>query len=182
MLLKTSSKTFKERVKNYIIDKFNDWYEENKDYINPVYEAGLKTGGYSFIKNFIIKVFIEEKLGYNIHGQDLLNVWYHDNLYEAFKDWCQGLPSIIDTNYYLHRAVDYIYELRKDDEDLKAIPSLEMKQREIDLDHERIETLYGDESGCEEYLTQTLYKELFKNIYVWQIRSMYKNAKPFKRI
>lgn len=166
MLLKISSKEFKKNVENYIKDRFNDWYEYEKDWVNEKYIPGLETGGYSFIKDFIIRCFVNEKLGYNIHGQDLLKYWYKDNLYNAFEDWMSGLPSVIDGEYYLHSAINYISKLRGASES---------------EDYKKIEDMF-DETRAEQYMTELLYKELFKNISIYDIKSMYRDEKPFKRI
>lgn len=59
--------------------------------------------------------------------------------YEAFKDWAQGLPSILDTCYYCNRsAVDEIANL-----------------------YNRRKSSWGEQMA-EEQLTRLIYKELKK--------------------
>ena len=70
---------------------------------------------------------------------------YNVSFYESFKDWCSGLPSILDTCYYYNRsAVD----------DLGAI-----------LEETEAEKAKFSESEAEEKLTWFIYREITNAIY-----------------
>lgn len=90
-MLKTNSKQARENTRRYIMEKFTaDSYTDTPPETWPEIAA------------FIMDCFHGEKLE-------------HDNRYKAgriskydlFFDWCQGLPSVLDTCYYYNRsAVD----------------------------------------------------------------------------
>lgn len=90
-MLKTNSKQARENTRRYIMDHFTaDSYTDTPPETWPDIAA------------FIMDCFHDEKLE-------------HDNRYKAgriskydlFFDWCQGLPSVLDTCYYYNRsAVD----------------------------------------------------------------------------
>lgn len=87
-MLKTNSKKAKENVKQYIIDNFT---AENYTDTPPTTWHG--------IAEFIYNCFRSEK--YNC----LEDYHYYNNSeYYAFCEWCQGLPSVLDTCYYYNRS------------------------------------------------------------------------------
>lgn len=84
MALRTNNKKVKETIKNYIMDSFHasdfeSWHDT--DITN-----------YNQICSIILSQFYIEKVQGN---KQRLN-----SMYDYFVDWCQGLPSILDTCYY----------------------------------------------------------------------------------
>lgn len=127
-MLKTNSKKAKENIRNYIIDNFTaetytdtpptEWHE---------------------IAVFIYDAFRSEK--YNC-PQDYR--YYNNNEWKAFLDWCQGLPSVLDTCYYYNRSAV---------EDLGNI-----------LEQTIIERSRYEECEAEKLLTMLIYNEIKKEI------------------
>lgn len=112
-MLKTNSKKVKETIKTYIIDNFKDWLEENIQYNETL--KNIDTDDYTSVCNQIVKQFHIEKVK--------LDKQYEARkitLQELFSDWCSELCSIIDTNYYLHSAVDLLGEWLEETEEEKA--------------------------------------------------------------
>ncbi len=87
-MLKTNSKKAKENIQQYIIDHFEP--ESHTDEIIT---------GFENVAKFILNTFREEK--YNCI-EDYR--YYKNNEQTAFIDWCQGLPSLLDTCYYYNRS------------------------------------------------------------------------------
>lgn len=127
-MLRTNSKQAKENIRNYIIDNFTaesytdtpptEWHE---------------------IAKFIYDTFRSEK--YNFL-QDYR--YYNNNEWKAFLDWCQGLPSVLDTCYYYNRSAV---------EDLGNI-----------LEQTEQERSKYEESAAENLLTMLIYNEIEKEI------------------
>lgn len=127
-MLKSNSKKARENVKNYILDNFTP---ENYTETPPTETRD--------IMQFIYNCFISEK--FSIENEKR---YYKYNEYNAFVDWCAGLPSIIDTCYYYNRsAVD----------DLGAI-----------LEETQTEKSKYTESGSEKMLTYLIYNVIKKEI------------------
>ena len=105
-MLKTTSKQARENTRRYIMDHFDPCSYGP----NPVPES------WADIAAFIMDCFHGEKLE-------------HDNRYKAgriskydlFFDWCQGLPSVLDTCYYYNRsAVDDLGAILEETPEEKA--------------------------------------------------------------
>lgn len=87
-MLSAMSNQVKENVKLYILEHFNpEGYTEA-----PPHK-------YKEVSSFILAVFRREK--YNSPEDER---YYHDSEQAAFIDWCEGLPSILDTCYYYNRS------------------------------------------------------------------------------
>ncbi|MBQ6906224.1 MAG: hypothetical protein IJN75_04310 [Clostridia bacterium] len=127
-MLKTNSKKARENTRNYIIEHFDatsytetpptEWHE---------------------IAEFIYNCFRSEK--YSIM-QDFQ--YYKYNELHAFIDWCQGLPSVLDTCYYYNRSAV---------NDLGAV-----------LEETQSEKAKYSEDQAETLLTKLIYQELFKEV------------------
>ena len=90
-MLKTNSKKARENIQQYIIDNFTP-----ENYTNE------KIEGFENIAAFILKTFRSEK--YSLIED---RKYYNNQEALAFRDWAQGLPSVLDTCYYYNRsAVD----------------------------------------------------------------------------
>lgn len=117
------TKKANENIRAYIMDNFTpENYTDNPPKDFPRVAA------------FILDTFRKEKMS---------DFRYHDcNEFAAFTDWCQGLPSVLDTCYYYNRsAVD----------DLGAI-----------LEETAEEKARFSEQEAERRLTWLIYRELSK--------------------
>ena len=127
-MLKTNSKKFKENLRKYILDNYCP-----DNYTN----APGEDADYATIKAFIANTFTSEKY----HTKE--DFRYYKNRFEAFEDWCAGLPSVLDTCYYYNRsACDDIALLLEESESERA--------------------KYGEnERRAEHVITSLIYRELF---------------------
>lgn len=121
-MLRTNSKQARENIKQYITENFTpeNYTEENIQ-------------GFENIAKFILDVFKEE------YGNLILR---YNTQQEAFKDWCSGLPSVLDTCYYYNRSAV---------EDVKNI-----------LEETDAEASKYTEQQAEELLTSLIYRELMR--------------------
>ena len=69
-------------------------------------------------------------------------IWRYNTQQEAFKNWCSGLPSVLDTCYYYNRSAV---------EDVKNI-----------LEETDAEANKYTEQQAEELLTSLIYRELMR--------------------
>lgn len=118
-MLKTNSKQARENIRQYITENFTP-----ENYTNE------EITGFENIAKFILDVFKSEY--YNVTGR------YTQA--EAFKNWCSGLPSVLNTCYFYNRSAI---------EDLKKI-----------LDETDAEASKYTEHQAEELLTSLIYREL----------------------
>ena len=125
-MLRTNSKKAAENIRAYIVDGFTpEGYTDNPPQEFPEVAA------------FILDTFRNEKYWC---PQDVR--YYHGCERLAFRDWCAGLPSVLDTCYYYNRsAVD----------DLGAI-----------LEETEEEKARFTEQEAEQLLTDLIYRELLK--------------------
>ena len=101
-MLRTNSKKANENIRAYIMDNFTpENYTDNPPKDFPGAAA------------FILAVFRKEKMS---------DFRYHNrNEFAAFTDWCQGLPSVLDTCYYYNRsAVDDLGRILEETAEEKA--------------------------------------------------------------
>lgn len=104
-MLKTNSKQARENIRNYIIKHF-----DASNYTETPPET------WHDIATFIYKTFEDNKY-YSFEYMRAKRMSYQD----VFIDWCQGLPSILDTCYYYNRsAVDDLAEILEENESEKA--------------------------------------------------------------
>lgn len=118
MALKTNSKKARENIRNYILSGFEPYEETDPMNFN---EAA----------KYILKTFYEETIKHDKRRM---------TRYEFFVDWCQGLPSVIDTCYYYNRSAI---------KDLSGI-----------LEETEEEASKFSESEAEKFLTYLIYREL----------------------
>lgn len=125
-MLRTNCKQARENIRAYIVDGFTpEGYTDNPPQEFPEIAA------------FILATFRSEKYWCT---QDVR--YYHGCESLAFRDWCAGLPGVIDTCYYYNRsAVD----------DLGAI-----------LEETAQEKARYTEQQAEQLLTDLIYRELLK--------------------
>ena len=117
------TKKANENIRAYIMDNFTpENYTDNPPKDFPGVAA------------FILDIFRKEKMS---------DFRYHDcNEFAAFTDWCQGLPSVLNTCYYYNRSAV---------EDLGAI-----------LEETAEEKARFSEQEAERRLTWLTYRELSK--------------------
>ena len=125
-MLRTNTKKAAANIRAYIMDGFTpEGYTDNPPQEFPEVAA------------FILDTFRNEKYW---RSQDVR--YYHGCERSAFRDWCAGLPSVLDTCYYYNRsAVD----------DLGAI-----------LEETEEEKARFTEQEAEQLLTNLIYRELTK--------------------
>ncbi len=125
-MLKTNSKKAAENIRAYIVDNFTpEGYTDNPPQ------------GFPKIAAFILDTFRSEKY----HLPEDFRYYLH---YEpaAFRDWCAGLPSVLDTLYFYNRSAVA---------DLGAI-----------LEETEQEKARYTEQQAEQLLTDLIYRELLK--------------------
>lgn len=126
MALRTNTKKAIKNARAYIMDNFTpEGYTDNPP--EDFQEAAA----------FILGAFREEKFHL---PQDMR--YYHGNEFAAFRDWCAGLPGVLDTCYYYNRSAV---------EDLGAI-----------LEETAEEKARFSEPEAEQRLTWLIYRELKK--------------------
>lgn len=125
-MLKTNSKQARENIKQYIIDGFT-----------PENYTDEKIEGFENIAKYILETFRSEKYS---EKEDFR--YYQNNELKAFIDWCQGLPSLIDTCYYYNRSAVA---------DVAKI-----------LEQTETEAARYTEEQAEQLLTNLIYKELLR--------------------
>ena len=86
-MLKTNSKKARENVRAYILDTFND----------EGYNFTGRADSFADVARFIYDVFTVEKLRFNNER--------FPSEFDAFADWCSGLPLVIDCDFYVHPAI-----------------------------------------------------------------------------
>ena len=140
-MLKTNCKKAIENIRAYIIEGFDGTnYEPKFDYIEKAKqdnEHGANIDIFSLVANAIYSTFRTE---------------YFNGFPKAtaasegiiFKEWCMGLPSILDTCYYYNRsAVDNLGDILEETE-------------------EERKTFAEDQA--EEVLTKLIYREIKKAV------------------
>ncbi len=131
-MLKTNTKKARENIRKYILDIY-----EPVDYTNNNIDTNKQT--FEEIAEVIKEVFKLEKL----NNENARQYYYRKNysMYEIFKEWCKGLPSIIDTCYYYNRS---------------AVKDLGDILEETEEERSRF-----TEAEAEEKLTYLIYREIF---------------------
>lgn len=125
-MLRTNTKKARENIQKYIMDNFDGT------------DCGIDPPEtFNDTAKIILSVFRDEKYS---HTYDFN--YYHGNEYAAFRDWCAGLASVLDTCYYYNRsAVDDLGEILEETDGERAKYS---------------------EQDAEEMLTRLIYRELTK--------------------
>lgn len=122
-MLKTNSKQAKENIKKYIMEHFEPYDTD---------EELMEDKPFNEVCKYILNTVNTEKR-YNRSSSE----------YETFKDWCQGLPHVLDTCYYYNRS---------------AVKDLMIILEETEEEAEKY-----TESQAEELLTKLLYREIKNN-------------------
>lgn len=124
--MKTTTKEARQNIRQYILDHFDPC---GYDFTGPC--------TFQNVSRFILEVHASEK-------QYSPRIPGHKRFYQrtVFMDWCQGLPSVLDTCYYYNRSAVA---------DLGDI--LEQSERE---------RAQYTEAQAERLLTHLIYQELVK--------------------
>lgn len=138
-MLNSNSKKAKENIKKYILDHVDFSSYEQYAYIDEMAEdnaAGIRNIDlFSVVREAIRACVYSEKIKYDNRRSSI-------STYEYFKDWCQGLPSVLDTCYYYNRsAADDLAEILEETETEKGRFS---------------------EQQAEEKLTYLMYREIYR--------------------
>ena len=104
-MLRTNSKTVKERIRNYIVENID------RDYIEEVTGKEVDSLDYSEIKAALRSIVFEEMEKHHcLKGRQ--------GKYYFFKEWASGLPSALDTTYYYNiSAVDLLGDILEETEE-----------------------------------------------------------------
>lgn len=134
---RTNCKEVSEIIKNYLMDNFKDWHEENRGYFSRDLAEleNINTDNYTEVCDAILLVLYVEKIKYDNRR--------NKGQYYYFEEWCSGLCSVIDTSYfYSVSAVDLLGEWLEQTESEKA---------------------KYDERKAEEAITRILYREILRH-------------------
>ena len=104
-MLRTNSKTVKERIRNYIVENID------RDYIEEVTGKDVDNLDYSEIKEALRNIIFEEMEKHHcLRGRR--------GKYYFFKEWAAGLPSALNTLYYYNiSAVDLLGDILEETEE-----------------------------------------------------------------
>ena len=126
-MLRTNEKKVNAKVKNYIIENFKDFQQDQPEYkydhLHTI--ASVNADNYTEVCNAILCIFFCEMLENN-------NRWNAGRLsrQDAFIDWCQGLPAALNCDYYLHYAVDLLGEwLEETEEEKKKFTEIQAEKQ-----------------------------------------------------
>lgn len=124
-MLRTNSKEVKTKVRQYIMDGFDPEAYGYEQYYNVDKE------NFSCVAHAIYECLYNEKIKYD--NRKL-------SKYEYFKDWMQGLCSMVDSSYYYNvSAIDLLADWLEETEEEKK---------------------HFTEDQAEEKITYLLYREL----------------------
>lgn len=138
--MKTNNKKVIENINNYIIACC----------VPALIEETPESATLEEKKEIILKKFIHEKLkNYNYNIFETLKRFYNNSIYEAFKDWAQGLPcGALFCYYYNTSAVDLVGGW------------LEQTEEERNR---------YNEQDAEELASRLIFRELTKNINIYNL-------------
>lgn len=121
-MIKSNSKEVKEAVKKYIMDNFKDILSDYLDKNGKAYNNELSiletvnTNNYKEVCTAIYHIFKAEKL-----NNDCMYKAGKATKQDMFIEWCSGLCSAINTNYYYNVcAVDLLGEWLHETEQEKS--------------------------------------------------------------
>lgn len=114
-MLKTYSKEAVKNIKNYVCDNVDFTGYDKYAYIEKFEEDtkhGRQIDMFSVYAYAIYDCFYDEKVKYDKRNM---------SIQDLFIEWCQGLPSVLDTCYYYNRsAVDDLASILKQNEQEKS--------------------------------------------------------------
>lgn len=153
-MLKTNSKAVKEKIQNYVIERYEVWYQDNFEYVEK------KAENFHEIAREIFKACFNAK-AINIHCKTVQEIYefvYH--FYKSFQtmfiDWCQGLPSILKCEYYYISAVEMLGDWLEENETERK------KYTESQAEELISKLLFRDLAKAIDYDYDSIIKELLK--------------------
>ena len=105
-MLRTNSKKARENLRAYILDHVEDC---DTGYTPATFEEAARMVWSAFNDEYMAS---DNQRRYNIH---VCKTWQG-----AFVSWCSGLPSMLDTSYYLHSAVKDLGDILEETEEERA--------------------------------------------------------------
>lgn len=124
-MLKSNSKKARENVRAYILDTFD----------SDGYDFTGRADSFADVARFVYEVFTVEKLRNN-----------NDRFpteFDAFADWCSGLPIVIDCDFYVRPAIPLVARIMEETE---------------------AEAARFTEPQAEQFLTRMIYNEIKRAI------------------
>lgn len=100
-MLRTNNKEVKKKVDQWLIDSYNQCrLDYDLEELPEDQKKAAKAAAVAFVKIFYI-----EKIKYNSCANDwqFIRLYYNGSIYEAFKDWTQGLPTSLNCDYWIYR-------------------------------------------------------------------------------
>ena len=132
-MLKTNTKKAIENIRKYIVDNFNGYEDGNSERIKELAEEDLNEN-FPQLARYINNAFYWEYVHYDTRR----NI----STFELFKEWAQGLPSVLNCDYYCNRS---------------AVTDLGDILEETEQERNKY-----SESDAEDMLTRLIYRELEK--------------------
>ena len=105
-MLRTNSKKARENLRAYILD-----HTEDND-------TGYTPSTFSEAAHMVWDAFNREYMSDD--DQRRYNLHVHKTWQDCFVAWCSGLPSMLDTSYYLHSAVKDLGDVLEESEEERA--------------------------------------------------------------
>ena len=99
-MLRTNNKEVTKKVDQWLIDSYNDCMKDYGLKLLPEEPAAAVKAAAETFSN----IFYEEKIKHNSCSNDwqFVRLYYNGSIYEAFKDWTQGLPSSLNCDYWIY--------------------------------------------------------------------------------
>lgn len=105
-MLRTNSKKARENLRAYILDHVEDC------------DTGYTPSTFSEAAHMVWDTFNAEYMASD--NQRRYNLRVYKTWQGAFVSWCSGLPSMLDTSYYLHSAVKDLGNILEESEEERA--------------------------------------------------------------
>lgn len=105
-MLRTNSKKARENLRAYILD-----HTEDND-------TGYTPSTFSEAAHMVWDTFNAEYMASD--NQRRYNLHVYKTWQDCFVAWCSGLPSMLDTSYYLHSAVKDLGDVLEESEEERA--------------------------------------------------------------
>ena len=135
-MIRSNSKKAIQNIRNYIIDNFDPEAYGLDEIIKAMEDNAAG------IRNVDIWSMVKEQIKATVYAEKIQYDTRHMSRQQLFTEWCQGLPSLLDTCYYSNRsAVD----------DLAAI-----------LEETEEEKNRFTEEQAEEKITWLMFREIYK--------------------
>lgn len=126
-MLKTNSKVFNAKLDNYLINSVDKWLNDNKNYLSSDYvqilENAIVNNNAKIAAINILDCFYNEQIKFDtaISHYKKTNQLYRINLFNYFEEWCQGLPSALNCDFYYNvSAVQLLGDMLEQSEEQRS--------------------------------------------------------------